>query len=106
MQVLLGAATLFLCCCIWVSRPRCRDLSFRTQTDTMIPVVLLLTWDCYFSPVAMTFFSHTAIITFLSGPGSQDLGFRTQTDICTDRLRDFIYVIDSRLVGTRDLRSL
>ncbi len=52
-------------------------LSFRTQTDTMVPLVVLLTWDCYSSPVVMTFFSHTTIITFLSGPSSQDLALRT-----------------------------
>jgi hypothetical protein len=27
----------------------------------LVPLVLLLTWDCYSSPVAITFFSHTAI---------------------------------------------
>jgi hypothetical protein len=43
----------------------------------LVPLVVLLTWDCYSSPVAITFFSHTAIITlaprtWLSGPGFQD----------------------------------
>ncbi len=38
----------------------------------MFPLVVLLTWDCYSSHVAMTFFSHAAIITYLSGLGFQD----------------------------------
>ncbi len=43
----------------------------------LVSLVVLLTWDCYSSPVAITFFSHTAIITlaprtWLSGPGFQD----------------------------------
>ncbi len=63
MQVLLGAATLFFCCC-HVAGPRFQDLSLRTQTDTMVPLVVLFTWDCYSSPVASCCSSHLGVLLF------------------------------------------
>jgi hypothetical protein len=82
MQVLLGAATLFFCFRTWISRLGFQDLGSKTQTETMVPLVVLLTWDCYSSPIAMTFFFSYSYYyfslrtlapkTWLSGPGFQD----------------------------------
>jgi hypothetical protein len=104
MQVLLGAATLFFCWCrvagpgsqdlgfrIWVSGPGFQDLSLKTQTDTMVPLVVLFIWDCYSSLVASCCSSYLGLLllsccydffflrTWLSGLGFQDLDRQTHT---------------------------
>jgi hypothetical protein len=118
MQVLLGAKTVFFCCCIWVSGPGFQDSDRHNGSSCcsshlglllysccyyffflktwvsgpqrtcwarlawnsiflilllllfswLVPLVVLLTWDCYSS--------HVDIILFFSGPGFQDLDAR------------------------------
>jgi hypothetical protein len=88
MQVLLGAATLFFCCCIRLSRPGFQDLDKR------------LSGPRFQDPDRPMHATHPTVVLFFSRHFSlRPVVTDRRTDYVighrqTHGLRDFIYVID------------